>query len=41
MFSGKKKVHGLSLGRGVLVEGVARLEKNHLVLLNPAYTLLP
>jgi hypothetical protein len=41
VFSGKKKVHGLSLGRGVLVEGVARLEKNHLVLLNPAYTLLP
>lgn len=40
VFTGRKKMHGLSLGRGVLVEGVARLDRNHLVLLNPAYTLL-
>jgi hypothetical protein len=41
VFTGTKKIHGLGLGRGVLIEGVARLDRNHLVLLNPAYTLLP
>ena len=41
VFTGKRKIHGLGLGRGVLIEGVARLERNHLILVNPAYTLLP
>lgn len=41
IFTGTKKIHGLGLGRGVLVEGVARMDRGHLVLLNPAYTLLP
>jgi hypothetical protein len=40
VFTGTKKLHGLGLGRGVLIEGVARLERNHLLLVNPAYTLL-
>lgn len=41
VFTGTKKRHGLGLGRGVLLEGVARLEHSHIILLNPAYTLLP
>lgn len=41
VFTGTKKLHGLNLGRGVLIEGVARMERNHLVIVNPAYTLLP
>lgn len=40
VFTGTTRIPGMSLGRGVMVEGVARLERNHLVLLNPAYTLL-
>lgn len=40
VFTGTTRIPGMSLGRGVVVEGVARLERNHLVLLNPAYTLL-
>jgi len=40
VFTGTKKIPGLGLGRGVLLEGVARTERTHLVLLNPAYTLL-
>jgi len=40
VFTGTTKIHGLGLGRGVMIEGVARLERNRLVLLNPAYTLL-
>jgi hypothetical protein len=40
VFTGSKKIHGLGLGRGVLIEGVGRLERNHLILVNPAYTLL-
>ncbi len=41
VFTGTKKIHGMGLGRGVLIEGVARLERNHLVIVNPASTLLP
>jgi hypothetical protein len=40
VFTGTKKLHGLNLGRGVLIEGIARMERGHLILLNPAYTLL-
>jgi len=41
MFTGSKRIGGLDPGRGILVEGVARLDRNRLTLLNPAYTLLP
>jgi hypothetical protein len=41
VFTGTKKLHGLNLGRGVLIEGVGRLEHNHLILVNPSYTILP
>lgn len=40
IFTGRKRIGGLSLGRGVLIEGVARLERGRTVLLNPAYTLM-
>jgi hypothetical protein len=40
MFPGRTKIHGMGLGRGVLFEGVGREERGHLVLLNPAYTLI-
>lgn len=40
VFTGTTRIPGLSLGRGVLIEGVARIERNRVILLNPAYTLL-
>lgn len=40
VFTGTKKLGGLNLGGGVLLEGVARHERGRLILLNPAYTLL-
>ena len=41
VFTGRKRIGGLDPGRGIVVEGVGRLERNRLVLLNPAYRLLP
>lgn len=41
VFTGRKRVGGLDPGRPVLVEGMARRERGRLVLVNPAYTLLP
>lgn len=41
VFTGRKRVGGLDPGRPVRIEGVARRERGRLVLLNPAYTLLP
>ena len=39
MFTGRKNLPGLKLGGSIAVEGVGRLERNRLTLLNPAYTL--
>ena len=36
---GARNLPGLKLGGGLAVEGVGRLERNRLTLLNPAYTL--
>jgi RecG-like helicase len=41
VFTGRRQVAGLEHHRAVLVEGVARSERGRLVMLNPAYTLLP
>src|SRR3954471_16403832 len=41
VFSGRKHLAGLEPGHGLLVEGVARKEGRRVMLLNPAYTLLP
>jgi hypothetical protein len=39
VFTGRKNLPGLKLGGSIAVEGVGRLERNRLTLLNPAYTL--
>lgn len=41
VFTGRRRLGGLDPGRAVLVEGAARRERGRLLLLNPAYTLLP
>lgn len=41
VFTGRRAIAGVACGRGILVEGVGRMERNRLTLLNPAYTLLP
>lgn len=41
VFTGRRRIAGISCGRGVLIEGVARSEARRLVVLNPHYTLLP
>lgn len=41
VFSGRRSIGGLDPGRALVVEGVARREGGRLILLNPAYTLLP
>lgn len=41
VFTGRKAISGVACGRGILVEGVGRMERNRLTMLNPAYTLLP
>ncbi len=40
VFSGTRAIAGINLGEGLLLEGVPRLEKGRLILLNPAYTLV-
>lgn len=40
IFTGRRRIGGLDPGRRVSVEGVGRVERGHLVLLNPAYTIL-
>jgi hypothetical protein len=41
VFTGRRYVAGLEHNRAVVLEGVARAERGRLVMLNPAYTLLP
>lgn len=41
IFTGRRRIRGVDPGRGVLLEGVVRKERNRALLLNPAYTLLP
>lgn len=41
IFTGRRHIGGLDPGRGVLFEGVGRKDKGRVVILNPAYTLLP
>ncbi len=41
VFTGRRYVPGLEHNRAVVLEGVARSERGRLVMLNPAYTLLP
>ena len=41
VFTGRRYVAGMEHNRAVLLEGVARAERGRMVMLNPAYTLLP
>ena len=40
VFTGRRQLRGISPGRAVLVDGVARQDRGRTVMLNPAYTLL-
>lgn len=41
VFTGRRHLGGVDHNRALVLEGVARKERNRLVMLNPAYTLLP
>jgi hypothetical protein len=41
VFLGRRRLPGVDVGRGVVLEGVARKQGDRTMLLNPAYTLLP
>jgi RecG-like helicase len=41
VFTGRSRVRGLDAGRAVVFEGVAHRERGQLVVVNPAYTVLP
>lgn len=41
VFTGRRHISGMEHHRGLVLEGVARMERGHMVMLNPAYTLLP
>jgi hypothetical protein len=41
IFTGRRQLKGITPGRAVLVDGVARHDRGRTIMLNPAYTLLP
>ena len=41
VFYGRRRIRGIEVGRSLLLEGVARAERNRILIVNPAYTLLP
>jgi hypothetical protein len=41
VFTGRSRILGLDAGRAVVFEGVVHRERGRLVVVNPAYTLLP
>lgn len=40
VFTGRRRLAGVDCGRRILIEGVARTERNRLVIVNPAYTIV-
>src|SRR4051794_17821769 len=40
VFTGRRTIPGVTPGKGIALDGVARQERNRIVLLNPAYELL-
>ena len=40
IFTGRRSIAGIAPGRGIVLEGTARADRNRLVLMNPSYTLL-
>ena len=41
VFYGRRRIKGIEVGRAVLLDGVARRERNRVLIVNPSYTLLP
>ena len=41
VFTGRRHLAGVEHDRALVLEGVARMERGRLMMLNPAYTLLP
>jgi len=41
VFTGRRDIRGVDPGRGLVVEGVVRRERERLTMVNPSYTLLP
>ena len=41
IFYGRRRIKGIEVGRSLLLEGVARADRNRVVIVNPSYTLLP
>jgi len=41
VFTGRTRIRGLEAGRAALFEGVGRRDGGQLIVVNPAYTLLP
>jgi hypothetical protein len=41
VFTGRRSIGGMDHGRGIVLEGVAFVERGRIVVFNPAYTLLP
>jgi RecG-like helicase len=40
VFTGRRRLAGVDVGRRVLIEGVVRRERSRLVVMNPAYTIV-
>ncbi len=40
VFTGRRRLGGVDCGRRVLIEGVGRMERGRLVVVNPAYTIV-
>lgn len=41
VFTGRHDIRGVDPGRGLVLEGVVRRERERLTMVNPSYTLLP
>jgi hypothetical protein len=41
IFTGRRRIPGIDPGRGMVVEGTARADRDRLLFMNPSYTLLP
>ena len=41
VFTGRRDIRGIDPGRGLVLEGVVRRERERLTMVNPSYTLLP
>ena len=41
VFYGRRRIKGIEVGRGLVLDGVARQDRSRVVMVNPSYTLLP